>query len=346
MKNEMGVTDLSTFNNTNLLFVVVLLGAMCYCRVIGEFLLNNCVAWEEFLTHRCLQACCGCDKIGALHVVRGALILYTFSLPVLFCAAHVYRSMNNLNVLSVFLMPRTPYINACVITEAQNSTNATSIWTLYYAPEGDLANMLVHCYMSFSHTILDAAVSIDAIYIVLPLAFASSVNCLIWVNLTKSNTLTETTVWDTSLEDDVVSYEVSFLVECFFSNLALIFIAASGSAAIDLLIFVCLVGAIETFFVQIAKISDHSVFDTFIAFGVLLQLCFVIFLYVPFLDLSSPHNPVATALLVVFVLRLSLNVMLHYAAHGQMNAGYIILFRLTNVLFVSSSLLVFYFVVE
>lgn len=338
----MAVNDLSTFNNTNLLVVVLLLMVMCYCRVIGEFLMNNCILWEEFLTHRCLKVCCGCDNVGALQILRGALILYTFSLPVFFCAAHVYRTYNKVGMLSLRFMPQTPFVNRCIVEASINSTNATSVWSLHKVHDDELADMLASCYAHYSQKIYSLSFSIDPIYVILPMSFASSINCLTWVNLIKSNHITDTTLWDENLDEQVLAYEVTFLIECFFSNFALVLVASSGNFLLDLLVLICLVGAIECFFVQIAKVSEHSLFNTCLAVSIQMVMCCVFFLYIPFIVISSLDNSNAIVLMAVFVLRFVFNTTLHYAAHGEVKAGYVILFRLLNVLLVSGTLLVFY----
>lgn len=332
-------SDLTQFNNYNLFLVVILLFLMCYCRIIGEFLLNNCIAWEEFLTHHCLQKCCGCDNVGFLQVVRGVLILYTFSLPVIFCVAHYYRNFQELGLLTVFLKPKTPFINACLLSNFQNRTNATNVWTYHLVTDEIFESWYVLCHTTFAQTIHDLSLTIDVIYLVLPYAFASSINCLIWVRLTKSQYLTDTSVWDENMDVQVAQYEISFVVECLFGNIAIIFLSGSGNTWMDLLMFAFLVSGFETFFILAAKTSEHTLFDTYLTFTVLILLFGITMSYMPLV--SDWHDSHCVALQFVLMFRLTANILLHYAAHGQLNAGYMILFRLLNTMIVSLTIIVF-----
>lgn len=299
--------------------------------------MNNCIACEDFVLHKCLQFVCGCDNAGLLQVIRGTLILVTFTLPFLFCVVHAYRTAFHKEQLSVTVYFRQNSFRDCITAQIAKAPYNTSTWTQHKIPRKDMLRFMSTCYVQNVDKITEHSLTVDVIYVILPFAFAASVNCLIWVNLTKSNHLTEHSIWDQNMDVEVVYYEMTFIIECALSNIMLIFLLASGNYVMDLLVYAFLLVGIETFFINIAKSGDRDMFDTMICFSILIVVFGIVLPYLPLLTNTKDANVIG--LMVIFMIRLAFNISIHFAASGQLNAGYMILFRLINVIFVSFPLL-------
>ena len=71
--------------------------------------------------------------------------------------------------------------------------NATSVWYIGNAPLVNMTHAIHDC-LSEQRVSSNRVFVFDLIFAMLPFAFAASVNCITWVNLTKTKHLNESTI--------------------------------------------------------------------------------------------------------------------------------------------------------
>lgn len=332
--------NFTTFDNYNLIIVACLMFMLCYCRLIGETILQHCIECEQFLTTNCLQKLCGCTEIGFFQVIRGALIGFTFSMPMLFCIAHMYRSSSGLSNLTIWFRPKNNLIVYCTLDHLKNSSNVTNAWQFHEVSTANIYHHLKHCSDAELHDILKFSLFVDAIYVILPFSFACSVSCLTWVGLAKTNRLTESTLWNDDMDHEVCNYELAYSIETQLSNLALIFIAGSGYEWNDILVYVFAISVIESFFIDLGKKSERSGVENCVFLSIIIGLFVTFFIYAPYV--TNWNEGWGIFLGIVCMVRITFSIMLNFVATGQMLAGHMLLFRLGNTIVVACSLLAFY----
>jgi len=303
------------FSDYYIVFIGVGLILLCFCRTIAEHLLNCFIDLEKALTTRCCSLCCGMEEKPMLYLIRCLIILYSFAQPVLFAVVHMTRRARNQGDLHVIVMS---YTN-------------DDVWTHGNASQYPRSKVQVHASVS----------AIDFMYIVLPFAFAMSVNTITWVQVTSQGEISFDQNWDENLPDTVASYEITYCIECLLLNVAYVYVYCSGERPVVSFLIAVYYTAVEFFFISSARCSERNWEMGVFSVGLLAVL---------FCG-SSPilnaclqwHSEALSLLAAVHLTCLAAIITIHLISGGQATAAGIILARVLVACVASMSLLVYYY---
>jgi hypothetical protein len=287
------------FNETFATVIVVLLLLVCFCRQILQAL-----AAAAELCDKCSVAWCDCKCLTAL--VRGdaprrAVALYCLFLPLTFNLVYFWH----------FNFSKFDWNSSVVLVDfrAVHTKNGTAI-------------------------VQTDQTEVDCILCVMPFALAASLNCWIWLSLSKDNSglLSADTVWDDALPECLLYYELAYCAELLFVNFSLIVVSASGRTVYEVLYATTALTVVESCFVCGARYRHDSAVEriTTAALTVLLLAAVL-----PLGMMLQRDCVVAEAVAAVHLVCVCIIAGLHFAANGEATASSILAVRVGTTILAS-----------
>lgn len=289
------------FNETFAAVIVALLLLVCFCRQILQAL-----AAVVDICDKCSADWCDCSCIAAL--VRGdaprrAVALYCLFLPITFNAVYFWhQTFSHFDWASsvVFVDFRASML------PAQKFANATAPVPTFLP--------------------LTAQTEVDCMFCVMPFALAASLNCWIWLSLSKdsADVLTHDTVWDESLPECLLYYELAYCAELLAVNFSFIAVTCSGRTLYEVFYATFAVTVLESCFVCGARQRREGAVQRVTCAALTVLLVAVV---LPLGAMLQHDCVVAEALAAVHVVCICTVAGMHFAANGEASASSVLAVR-------------------
>ena len=280
-------------------FIVVLwvLWVLCFLRP-----LLRCVGEGLGGLSRCLEEGCGCaEECGPCLGVYGqhVLLLGLFLQPALLVGAALASRGNGGSSVVVARFERWEGGQALMGNGSAAGGVVTAEHLLY---------------------------EVDYLFFALPYAFAVSVSSLLLVHLSKANVLTQGSLWDDGLEEEVMVYEAAFAAELFALNLGLLAASAQPRAPEYLLLAALALTLLEFYFVTTSRFPRLNAVEHNSSAAFLLLLC--VCGGVVWTDVPDYSCSLSVSLTLLHVLLTAMLVLVHFAAQGGASAQAVVAARL------------------
>ena len=316
------------FQDVHIFTVVFLVLVLIFIRTIASTLVELLHAIESLCSASCLSLGCGLDESAALYLLRCVLILFCFSQPVIFAGIHYARSVQHKPTVSVLFVER---INSEDMACVKSVYNTSTIWDVSKHDP-----MVVECFGVRGSAV---PVKVDALLVILPFAFAVSINSLTWLHYSKRDVLNVNSMWDDSLSADLFYYELSHVMERFTSNFCFLALYSTGTGTMFACICALLFTLIQFFYAVISRISARE--WQLQTFSVLL-LIVLISIWTPlWMNNLASYDWLAILLLSTHTITVFVDIFINLLAEGSLMATQIILFRLILQCLSSVSIIVF-----
>jgi len=305
------------FNETFAAVIVALLLLVCFCRQILQAL-----AAVADICDKCSADWCDCRCIAAL--VRGdaprrAVALYCLFLPITFNAVYFWHQS----------FSQFDWASSVVFVDFRVSA---SPHPLPHAPANASAPVAPVAPAFAALFALTAQTEVDCMFCVMPFALAASLNCWIWLSLSKdsADVLTHDTVWDESLPESLLYYELAYCAELLAVNFSFIAIACSGRTLYEVFYATFAVTVLESCFVCGARQRREGAVQRVTCAALTVLLVAVV---LPLGAMLEHGCPVAEALAAVHVVCICTVAGMHFAANGEASASSVLAVRVgTTVL--------------
>ena len=308
----------TTFDDYYIILIGVGLVVLCFFRTITQHLFECLVEVENAISTRCCSFCCGVEEKPMYYVLRCLIISYGFFQPMVFGIAHLAHHAQHGKGLFVLV---SLYSN-------------DDVWKGVNVFNASIGASLDSIDVSAS------VVRLDVIYVVLPLAFAMSVNTMTWVSLTSNGELAFDQPWDENLPDSVSAYEVTYIIECWMLNSAYVFIYCSGERPIVLLLAGFFFTTVMGFFIINARCTEKNWEMGF--FAMILLSAFFCGSSAFLSACLQWHVDSVSVMACVHIVYIVATLSIHMIASGQATASFIIFSRVCLAELASAALLVFY----
>ena len=294
-------------------FVVVLgvLWVLCFLKP-----LLRCIGVGLAALSACLEDGCGCLECGPCLGVYGQhfLLLGLFLQPALLGgAALASRGHGGSSVLVV----RFERWREGAVAQARNASGGAGI-----NASGALRVLPGEEVFFGEHLVYE----VDYLFFALPYAFAVSVSSLMLVHLSKAQVLTQGSMWDDGLEEEVMVYEAAFAVELLALNLSLLAACAEPRTPEYLLLASLTLTLLEFYFVATSRFPRLNVVEHNSSAAFLLVLC--VCGGVVWTDIPDYGCGLAAAVAMLHVMLTCLLVATHFAAQGAASAQAVVAVRL------------------
>jgi hypothetical protein len=287
------------FNETFAAVIVALLLLVCFCRQVLQAL-----AAAVELCDKCSAQWCDCRCVAALvqgDVPRRAVAMYCLFLPLTFNAVYFWHmTFSKFDWASSIML---------VDFHAVRTNNATQI-------------------------ALTVETEVDCMFCVMPFALAASLNCWIWLSLSKDSSalLSHDTVWDDSLPECLLYYELAYCAELLAVNFSLIAVSSSGRTVYEVLYATTALTVVECCFVCGARHRRDGAVDRVTCAALTVLLVAVV---LPLSLMLERDCVVAEAVAAVHVLCVCTIVGMHFAANGDATASSILAVRVGTTILAS-----------
>ena len=326
------------FDDINIFTIVMLVLGLIFIRTLAQTALECMVACENISRSQCAYILCGMEEQPCLYFMRCLLLMFCFSQPVIFSGVHFIRSSQNKSALTtVFSTANTGLEMHCLL----KASNESSLW---YVGEEDwskktIQNKMDAClHLQWRKGVL---FELDVMFVILPFAFAVSINCMTWVHFMERGVITPDMVWDDAIDLTLFNYDLSYALECFCANLCFLFLYCAGTGSTTLFVFAAYVTGVEFFFASISKFSGRDWPLNVVAISIFL---IILLTWVPIIQsFASILDQFSLVLAIVHGMTLILSIALHLLADGRIVAANLILMRLAITCIRSLSLICFLF---
>ena len=297
------------FHDSYLIFIIALLWLLCFLRQIITFLRELSEIFANCLYEGCL--CCENLELCGLYQ-QNLLLLFVFLHPVVFGAITIHNHITHKkNITSSVYNFEIETWQAIIINNTSHIDQDTD-----------------HFHLDSDFTIVTKSnvYIVDYLFWVLPFALCASFSSMLLVHLSKAGLLTEYTVWDSEIEEEVLLYEGAYAVELFCLNISMIAASSGVTTYTEILFAGMSLTLIELYFSATSRFPRTNLTEHNISMAFLLSIALVSgILWANIADYTSTLNIFVT---IVHVLVTVFFVMVHFAALGACLARYIIISRI------------------
>jgi len=290
------------FNETFAAVIVALLLLVCFCRQVLQAL-----AAAVELCDKCSAQCCDCRCIAALvhgDAPRRAVAMYCLFLPLTYNAVYFWHQS----------FSKFDWTSSVVLVDfrSERPTNGTQQTEIRQTGQTE----------------------VDCMFCVMPFALAASLNCWIWLSLSKDSSalLSHDTIWDDALPECLLYYELAYCAELLAVNFSLIAVSLSGRTVYEVLYATTALTVVECCFVCGARQRRDGAVQRVTCAALTVLLVAVV---LPLGMMLEQDCVVAEAVAAVHVLCVCTIVGMHFAANGDATASSILAVRVGTTILAS-----------